>query len=68
MLRGAVPEQEIEHVEIGECHMHGRAFEAEHRLVDSGGQIGVVAQQPPHAINFARFDRRLKQLDRRLCQ
>ena len=33
---GAVGKQEIEQLEIGARDMHGRAFEAEHRLVDRG--------------------------------
>lgn len=53
--------QEIEQLEIGSRDMHGRAFKAEHRLVN-------YLKQLPHAINLARFDCQLKEFDWRLGQ
>jgi hypothetical protein len=48
--------------------MHGRAFKAEHRLVNHRDEIRVGLQQLPHAITLTRFDCQLKEFDWRLGQ
>ena len=50
-----VVEQEIEHIEIGPGDMHGRALEAEHRLIDVGDQITVGSEQLPHLIDIMKM-------------
>jgi len=53
-----VGEQEIEQLEIRPGDMHGRALEAEQRLVDARDQITVGAEQLPHLIDITHFNRR----------